>query len=240
MRRQEIFNLTWEDIDFDKRRITIRKSKTDRATGNVGKPVKIVLPSMSMLLLSLLWTSLYRDGRLPGPEAMLSPDAKPGTPPTGKIFPKTKDAISQSIKDAAIRAGVEDFQFSKDLRRTANTMFIQAKLSLEERKLMRRETDKGMDPVYIGREILLKDIQDKLDRHFHGGKTLSELEKELETLRKENASVIEEGLQAGVDRKTAEKVAMLSLLRKQPLANKLVEGFEFIRSHQASLSEEVA
>jgi integrase len=35
MRRQEIVGLNWDDIDiFQKRRITIRKSKTDRITGD--------------------------------------------------------------------------------------------------------------------------------------------------------------------------------------------------------------
>ncbi|MET4173881.1 integrase [Bradyrhizobium sp. LA6.1] len=203
MRRQEIFNLTWDDIDFKKRRITIRKSKTDRATGNVGKPVRIVLPVMAELMLLQLWASLYHDGHLPGPERMPSPLATPGTPPTGKIFPKTKDAVSQSIKDAAIRAGVEDFQFSKDLRRTANTMFIQAKLTLEERKLMRRETDKGMDAVYIGRETLLKDIQDKLDKHFLG-------QTELEAFNERKTrwlNYVERGLKDGLQQDEAIQVA---------------------------------
>jgi integrase len=50
MRMQEILNLKWSDIDFEQRRIEIRKSKTDRKQvakgGRAGR--RIVLPYMAM------------------------------------------------------------------------------------------------------------------------------------------------------------------------------------------------
>src|SRR5262249_52464614 len=55
MRRAEIFNLTWADIDDVNRRITIRKSKTDKATGNLNR-VRIVLPALAKHLLIMLAT----------------------------------------------------------------------------------------------------------------------------------------------------------------------------------------
>ena len=43
---------TWADIDDNNRRIRIRKSKTDKATGNVG--ATIVLPAKAKALLLTL------------------------------------------------------------------------------------------------------------------------------------------------------------------------------------------
>ncbi len=56
LRRQEIFNLMWSDIDDANRRIRIRKSKTDKATGNVG--ATIVLPAKAKALLITLVMAL--------------------------------------------------------------------------------------------------------------------------------------------------------------------------------------
>jgi integrase len=39
MRLQEIFNLTWQDFDFEKRRIEIRKSKTDHVSEHEGRTI---------------------------------------------------------------------------------------------------------------------------------------------------------------------------------------------------------
>lgn len=43
MRLQEIFNLTWQDIDFDNRRIEIRKSKTDHLSAYEGRTIVLTI-----------------------------------------------------------------------------------------------------------------------------------------------------------------------------------------------------
>jgi integrase len=63
-----------------------------------------------------------------------------------------------------------------DLRREANTHFIRAGLSVEERNIMLRHADRSMNAVYVGRNALLKEIQDKLDRYVLDGLTMAEAE----------------------------------------------------------------
>jgi integrase len=85
----------------------------------------------------------------------------------------TEKAFTQSWSDAVKRAGIENLHFH-DLRREANTRFIKAGLTPEERNLMLRHADKNMNATYIGRNFLLNGIQDKLDRFVLGGLTLEE------------------------------------------------------------------
>jgi integrase len=166
MRRQEIFGLHWSDIDDVNRRIRIRKSKTDKATGNVG--ATIVLPAKAKSLLITLVMSLIdiAGGDIRG-EQWEYPTLDE------RIFPMSEKAFSQAFGDTLKRAGIENLHFH-DLRRTANTRFIQAGLSVEERNIMLRHADKSMQAVYIGRNHLLKQIEQKLDRFVLGGLTLDE------------------------------------------------------------------
>ena len=176
MRRQEIFNLVWADIDDDNRRIKIRKSKTDKATGN-SEGTTIVLPAKAKMLLVTLVQALIADA---GPELLAEAGFKDQhdewefpQDDDVRIFPMTETAFTQSWSDALKRAGIENLHFH-DLRREANTRFIKAGLTLEERNLMMRHTDKSMNATYIGRNFLLNGIQDKLDRFVLGGMTLKE------------------------------------------------------------------
>jgi integrase len=82
-------------------------------------------------------------------------------------------AFSQAWGDVLKRADIRDLHFH-DLRRTATTRFIQAGLSVEERNIMLRHADKSMNAVYTGRNYLLKEIQDKLDRFVFNGLTMDE------------------------------------------------------------------
>jgi integrase len=178
MRRQEITNLRWDDIDFEKRRIVIRKSKTDRQTGN--KNLTIVLPLVAEFLLSQLALSLHRNKCLPGPEQIPSLSTVEGTE---KIFPMTGSALTQAFGDVVRRAGLPDIPPDKgfhfhDLRRAATTKLILAGLSLEERNIQLRHADKSQDATYHGRSILLKQIEEKLDRYDLKGQTRAEFEKE--------------------------------------------------------------
>jgi integrase len=166
MRRAEIFNLMWSDIDDTNRRIRIRKSKTDKAMGVVNGTT-IVLPAMALhLLISLLAVVFRLSGEDEGEEWEFPQLDK-------RIFPMTSDAFSQAWSEVLKRAGVKGLHFH-DLRREANTRFIQAGLTLEERNLMLRHADNSMNAVYVGRNTLLADIQDKLDRYAFNGLTYDE------------------------------------------------------------------
>jgi integrase len=148
MRRQEIFNLMWSDIDGMGRRIHIRKSKTDKVMGR-NNGTTIVLPREARNMLASL--AIPREGEW----VDFPTDNK-------KIFPMTARAFSQAWDKMLKRAGISDLHFH-DLRREANTRFIRAGLTLEERNLQLRHADKTMNAVYTGRNILLDGIQDKLD-----------------------------------------------------------------------------
>jgi integrase len=166
MRRQEIFNLMWSDIDDVERRITIRKSKTDKVMGRTNG-VKIVLPVMAKhLLVTLAMIYVKQKHKIKKGEWFKFPDDNE------KIFPMTARAFSQSWDKVLNRAGITDLHFH-DLRREANTRFIRAQLTLEERNLQLRHADKNMNAIYTGRNILLDGIMDKLDR-FTLGSTYEE------------------------------------------------------------------
>jgi integrase len=164
MRRQEILNLTWKDIDLPNRRITIRKSKTDKATGNTNAVIVLPLMARHLLLTEAgiraaptqdLRNYFYGDKDLHFNFAVPTDD-KP-------IFPMTPKAFSKAWDGVLKRAGIEDLHFH-DLRRDANIRFIKAELLEEERNLMLRHADKSMNAIYTGEQMLL-DIQDKLDRY---------------------------------------------------------------------------
>src|SRR5262249_9197306 len=145
MRRAEIFNLTWKDIDDVNRRITIRKSKTDKTTGNLN--LKIVLPAKAKHLLITL-ASLTKGGD--GGWFAFPSDNE-------KIFPMEPDAFKQAWKKVLKRAGIENLRFH-DLRREANHRFIRAGLSDPELNMMMRHADKSMNARYRG-DDMLHDIQ---------------------------------------------------------------------------------
>jgi integrase len=158
MRLQEIFNLNWQDIDFEKRRIEITKSKTDYMNEYEGRT--IVLTVTAMFFLVQLCLVLHRAGKL-------DLDAK--------VFPITGDAFKQSWADVRKRAGIKGLTFH-DLRREAGSRFDEAELSKPEHELMmgHKPSDSDMRGVYVHSH--LKRIQDKLDRYSLHGKTYREIE----------------------------------------------------------------
>jgi integrase len=186
MRLQEFIQLSWNHIDLENRRITIPKSKTDKKTGRKG--LKIVIPVRSQLMLTQLAASLLNDGRLPGNDRLKVPEEF--HPPHGRVFmnthqnPMTEDGFSSAFEDVCKRAKppVKDLVIP-DLRQTATTIFIKAELLPEERKVMKRETEKSMDSRHyqgeVSRDLHLQRIQDKLDRYFLKGKTLAEAEADI-------------------------------------------------------------
>jgi integrase len=172
LRRQEIFNLTWKDIDDVNRRLIIRKSKTDKATGNLNG-VKIVLPALAKHLLVTLAMIRHKQMALPT-QRLEGMEGKWFEFPQDNelIFPMTARAFSQAWGDVLKRARIDDLHFH-DLRREANIRFIKARLVQEERNLQLRHSDKSMNAVYQG-EYMLHELQDKLDKFVLNGLTLDE------------------------------------------------------------------
>jgi integrase len=178
MRLQEIFNLTWLDIDPPNRRIEIRKSKTDHVSQTAGRT--IVMSVGARLVIARLFARAYP-----------ALDADP-LKFRELIFPMTKGAFEQSWADVRRRAGItadargEMLEF-KDLRREAGSRFDEAGLTKAEHDLMMGHADKSMASIYIAAP--LKSIQDKLDRHLFNGRTFDEAYKQA----KENKAKGNEG-----------------------------------------------
>ena len=150
MRLQEIFHLTWQDINIDKRRIEIRKSKTDHASEYQGRT--IVLSIMAGMLFN--WLGSHLD---------LSWGEHGHYNSKDRVFSMTKDAFKQSWSDVLKRAGIEDLTFH-DLRREAGSRFDEAGLTKAEHDLMMGHANGDMTSLYIHSD--LERIQEKLDRLF--------------------------------------------------------------------------
>lgn len=173
MRRQELINLTWGDIDFDNRRIKIRKSKTDWKTKKKGR--EIALPVWAQHNLQQLKASIHIDGLLPYHDRMQDRmRAKLGISDTDRVFPGTGTALSDAFDKVVIRAGIEDLHFH-DLRAAAEGMFHTAGLLPKEIDVMKN----GLKGAYDVLDIYLVIIQDKLDRYIFG-KTLEQANNELD------------------------------------------------------------
>lgn len=156
MRLQEIFNLTWQDMDAVNRRIEIRKSKTDHLTGSVGRT--IVLTFYAGMFLNWLGVQLLLAGR----HQLNKP-----------IFPVSKGAFQQSWADVLKRADVKDLTFH-DLRHEAASRFDEAGLTKAEHDLMMGHASRDMATRYIHAD--LKSIENKLDRSQLAGMTWAEAE----------------------------------------------------------------
>jgi integrase len=154
MRLQEIFNLTWQDVDLENRRIEIRRSKSDDTREHAGRT--IVLPLIALFYLTRIIIALQKDNRF-----YL----------TKTIFPMTGAAFQQSWADVIKRAGIVDLHFH-DLRHEAASRMDAMGLTGSERDLMMGHVNKSISSLYVHAD--LKSIQDKLDRHFLNGRTLDE------------------------------------------------------------------
>jgi integrase len=160
MRLQEVFNLTWEDVDINERTIEVRKSKTDYQRDHPGRT--IVMP----------WIAKY----------FLTRGAfnrRPEDKDTDRIFPMTKEAFKQSFADLRKRAGIKrdrngEILEYRDLRREAGSIFDEAELTRAEHNLMLGHgTNDDISQTYIASR--LKTIRDKLDRYVHEGETEEEM-----------------------------------------------------------------
>jgi integrase len=169
MRLQEIFNLTWSDTDFEKRRIEIRKSKSDHVSGVAGRTIVLTMTAQWYLLHVAI--SLQKQRRFKLDDC---------------VFPMTKEAFKQSWADVRKRAKIGDLAFH-DLRREAGSWFDEAGLTKAEHDLMMGHANRDMTSLYIHSD--LKAIQDKLDRHIMG-RTQQDTVDEAEAIE-EAASIME-------------------------------------------------
>jgi integrase len=179
MRLQEIFNLTWRDVDLKRRRIEIRKSKTDHVSEYDGRTIVMSVAAralLTMLRVKLIGNFKYREAN--------------------RIFPMTREAFKQSWADVVRRAEIDDLHFH-DLRREAGSRFDEAGLTKVEHDLMMGHANKDMRSLYIHAD--LKSIQDKLDRHKFGGQTWDEMEKQVLANRTTPQKLFDECLKRAVE-----------------------------------------
>jgi integrase len=94
MRKGEIFNLKWQDVDFEKCEITVTKSKS-------GKQRRIPI---NTVLFNLLYAHKFQNGKS---EYVFT------NPKTGKPYNDIKKSFTSALEEA----GIEDFHFH-DLRHT--------------------------------------------------------------------------------------------------------------------------
>lgn len=168
MRLQEIFNLMWDDIDYEKRTIRITKSKMDYKNRYKGRT--IVLPFIAMTFLLELEIKVL--AQLNAKLLPMELDARRVEYAKQKaIFPMTGDAFGQSWSDVVKRAKIRDLHFH-DLRHEAASRFDEALLTGSERDLMTGHAKRDMGSRYV--HSLRQGIRDKLDRSVLNGKTLDE------------------------------------------------------------------
>jgi integrase len=170
MRLQEIFNLTWNDLDIDTRRIEIRKSKGDWKSRRKGRT--IVMSARATVTLMAHAIPLMLSGKLKKTDSIFMKEDGP----------MTKDAFKQAWVHVLDNAGIDDLTFH-DLRHEAGNRFDKAKLSKAQHDLMMGHKSRDMASRYIHAQ--LEEIQDILDRYDLNGKTLAEL---TEIARKRNKS----------------------------------------------------
>lgn len=179
MRLDEIFNLTWEDLDFDKRTIEVTKSKTDHVSEYTGRTIVMTI------LAGFYAAQLQFEIKL-----------KTDTQPIGRIFPMTKDAFEQAFDDVLERAEIkpdrrgERLQF-RDLRREAGSRFDEAGLTKSENELMLGHQGQDTNSIYIASKLKL--IRDRLDRHFLSGRTPEEVQAALNPQQMAGARAMVQG-----------------------------------------------
>jgi integrase len=153
IRSQELFNLTWRDVDFERRTIKIAKSKADHVQETPGRVT--VLPWMTLVRLVYLMTD--KEGRRRKVRA------------DDRVFPMSQDALEQAFDRVKVRAGIKDLQF-KDFRREANTRWGESETSLTDtqRKALMGHLGSSVDINDVYSAPNLRAIREKLDRQFRG------------------------------------------------------------------------
>ena len=165
MRLQEIFNLTWADINTDTRRIEIQKSKTDNVKKNPGRT--IVMTKRAAFLFLVAMPHNPKPARIPMAKtaAFLFFADMPRNKklnPDQKVFPMSKGAFKRAWKGVVKRSGIQGLTFH-DLRHEAGSRFDAAGLTKGEHDLMMGHDAGDMTSLYIHAD--LNRIQEKLDEY---------------------------------------------------------------------------
>ena len=218
MRRKEVVNLIWNDIDFEKRRIKIRQTKTDKKTGRKGRT--IALPPMVGLALSQLRKAIDAGGRILDADGSMFKPVRIEGLWGDRIFPRSwisKDrgkalqmetlgevgnALSYAFELAAVRAGMVDSNGERDA--TLHDLRSGAKMHLRRQGLDPDEVSvmmKGIKCHYDVLEEYLETIQVKLDRYLWKGRTQEEMFAEVEDERRRR---IIELMRSGLSKEEAE------------------------------------
>ena len=166
MRLQEIFNLTWEDINTKTRRIKIQNSKTDHATEFDGREIVMTKRAAFLFFVAIFQNKKTKPDQIPMTKtaAFLFFAEMPRNKklnPDQKVFPMSKGAFKQAWKGVVKGAGVKGLTFH-DLRREAGSRFDEAGLTKGEHDLMMHNTG-DMASLYI--HAHLNRIQEKLDEY---------------------------------------------------------------------------
>jgi integrase len=115
MRRAEMLNARWSDVDFNKRTLLITTTKN-------GHPRTIPLSGRALAILQTRRSGMAEDER---------------------IFPTTEDAVKMAWRRVMNRARLPDFRFH-DLRHEAISRFFEAGLSVPEVALLSGHRDPRM------------------------------------------------------------------------------------------------
>jgi integrase len=146
MRKDEPFNLRWEDIDVAKREIRIRKSKMDYKRTTPGRT--IALPFLVMYILLRLVKTLKDENEFHLKD---------------RIFPMTKGAFSQAFRKVRDHARISDLTIH-DLRHEAASQFDEMGLSVPQRNHMLGHGPQSQGDAYV--HAANKEIRRKLDEHW--------------------------------------------------------------------------
>jgi integrase len=170
LRLQEIVGLKWSEVLFDKRRIYIRKTKTDwqrQKRGNrPGFWTVLPVDSMSELIRLACEVTKGEPKKVIGLNAYIFDNGEGGHLTSGAM----SDTFKRAVKGLGLPEINEERLTFRCLRRNANINFSEAGLLDFQRDLMRggMAQESKMDKTYGGeilRENDLKVIQDKLDEH---------------------------------------------------------------------------
>jgi integrase len=162
MRKDEPFNLKWEDIDIAKREIRIRKSKMDYKRTIPGRTICLPLSVMYMLARTVKTLKDQNEFRL-----------------KDHIFPMTKGAFSQAFRKVRDHAQIPNLTIH-DLRHEAASRFDETGLSGPQRDHMTGHGPQSQGDAYV--HATNKEIRRRLDQHWFTRvlKTVKKTEEEFE------------------------------------------------------------
>ena len=121
MRQEEICTITWDDVDFEKRLVTVRNRKDPR--NKIGNHQKVPLLNLTGFD---AWQYLLEQKILTGGK--------------GRIFPHNHRSVGAAFRRGRVKLGIEDLHFH-DLRHEATSRLFEAGLPIEKVALVTGHKD---------------------------------------------------------------------------------------------------